>query len=80
MQVTEKLRVLLPHWLQHNEGHAKEFADWAAQVSADDPSLAEFLDQAVQALGKAQKALEEALDHLGGPLEDGHDHHHHHHH
>ena len=29
MDETEKLRVLLPHWIEHNGEHAQEFRDYA---------------------------------------------------
>ena len=25
----QKLEILLNHWVQHNSGHAQEFAEWA---------------------------------------------------
>ena len=28
MENVEKLRVLLQHWIDHNKGHAEEFAKW----------------------------------------------------
>ena len=35
----EKLRVLLPHWLEHNKSHGAEFCQWAEIISgADDPT------------------------------------------
>ena len=30
----EKLRVLLPHWIEHNEEHATEFGRWAKTASS----------------------------------------------
>jgi hypothetical protein len=32
----EKLRVLLPHWIEHNAEHAAEFRQWAERAGADD--------------------------------------------
>ncbi len=64
MQETDKLRVLIPHWIEHNEEHAEEFRVWAARagdVSADILSAAE-------AVAQANIALETALEKLGGPL------------
>lgn len=83
MDVIEKLRVMLPHWIEHNRGHGREFADWAEQLSTTHGELAGQLNSAVQALDHAQQALEKALQMTGGPLareeDDGHGHHHHHH-
>ena len=48
MNETDKLRVLIPHWIEHNQEHAQEFRDWAAQAgdaSADILSASEIMDQ-----------------------------------
>ena len=43
----EKLRILLPHWIEHNQSHAAEFRKWAASARAEDSeSLAALLDKA----------------------------------
>ena len=31
----EKLRVLLEHWISHNEEHAREYRKWADRVEAE---------------------------------------------
>lgn len=88
MDVIEKLRVMLPHWIEHNRSHGEEFAGWAEQLTLTDVELAGQLNSAVHALEDAQQALEKALEMTGGPLEEegghdhghGHGHHHHHHH
>lgn len=38
MNDIEKLRVLLPHWIEHNAEHADEFLTWAerARKSSED--------------------------------------------
>ncbi len=68
MNVIEKLRVMLPHWIEHNRGHAEEFAQWAEQISSTEAELAGQLHRAVQSLEEAQCALEEALVSAGGAL------------
>ncbi len=86
MNVIEKLRVILPHWIEHNRGHAEEFAQWADQLGATEGELAGQLHRAVHSLEKAQCALEEALALTGGARSEketggsDHEHHHHHHH
>lgn len=68
MKETEKLRVLLPHWIEHNGEHAGEFRDWAQKAGAARDALldaAHFLEQ-------ANARLQEALGQLGGPLEHSH--------
>ena len=76
----EKLRILLPHWIEHNNSHVAEFVKWQQVVAgvAGDAAV-QRLAEAVAALGQAGQALDEALVELGGPLE-GEGHHHHHHH
>ena len=73
----EKLQVLISHWLQHNESHGKEYAKWASVARQSGHSAAaECIAQAVDLLAKADKALAEALESVGGPSK-GHHHHHH---
>lgn len=91
MKDIEKLRVMLPHWIDHNQGHGGEFAQWAEKLADDSPEVVVLLREAVQSLEKAQRSLEEALEKAGGPLEmpsnhgtcthnHSHDHKHHHSH
>ena len=81
MNDLEKLRVMLPHWIEHNKGHGEEFAQWADKLTAGSPEVAGLLKRAVSSLHEAHAALEDALARAGGPLEkDGHHHGHHHHH
>ena len=68
MNERDKLRVLLPHWIEHNRDHAGEFRDWAKQAGQ---ARGELLD-AARLLEEATGKLEQALDLLGGPLEHGH--------
>jgi len=72
----EKLRILLPHWIEHNGEHAGEFRQWAERAGpAQDAILA-----AADLVEEANARLEEALEALGGPLEHQHDHGHPHEH
>ena len=81
MKDLEKLRVMLPHWIEHNQGHGAEFSKWAEKLVADTPEVATLLSKAVSSLQEAQSALEEALARAGGPLEGASQHEHggHHH-
>lgn len=80
MKELDKLRVLLPHWIEHNHSHITEFTRWR-EVAADEGSIgAVGLAEAVAAMTRAGEALNEVLSQLGGPLPaPGHHHHHHHH-
>lgn len=80
MKELDKLRVLLPHWIEHNHSHIADFVKWR-EVAAEEGSIASVgLAEAVAAMNKAGEALSEVLTQLGGPLPaPGHHHHHHHH-
>jgi len=81
MNDLDKVRVLLPHWIEHNSGHGQEFARWAGQLrSAGHSSIADLLMRAHASLQEAEAALSEALRKSGGALQEGEHHHHHHHH
>ena len=65
--VQDKLRVLLPHWIEHNAEHAAEFRYWAEQArAAGQAEVADEIDTAAKELGWVNEALGEALDKLGG--------------
>jgi len=62
MDETEKLTVLLPHWIEHTEEHAAEFHRWADRV----PLVSEALAAAAESLERANEKLRVALEQLGG--------------
>ncbi|MGC8780232.1 MAG: hypothetical protein ACP5UQ_05125, partial [Anaerolineae bacterium] len=63
-----KLRVLLPHWLEHNASHADDYRDWAERArAAGADHVAEHLAAAVEKLAGVNRDLQGALEHLGGP-------------
>ncbi len=58
---THKLQHLLPHWVEHNEAHARNYREWAQKardIGLD--AVAERLDQAVKAADDLGRALDEA--------------------
>lgn len=64
-----RLRLLLPHWIEHNEEHAEEFSKWAERAqAAREFHVADHLWTAAHKLAQANEALQGALDHLGGAL------------
>jgi delta-aminolevulinic acid dehydratase/porphobilinogen synthase len=70
MNETEKLRMLIPHWVEHNDEHAEEYYRWAgktAEAGADLLAAAEMLKRVNQALATA-------LEKLGGAISQPHDH------
>lgn len=82
MNDIEKLRVLLPHWLEHNASHADDYRGWIERArAAGADRVAEHLAAAVEKLEGVNRDLQDALKHLGGPdAIAGHDHLHVHHH
>jgi len=64
----DKLRVLLPHWIEHTGEHAGEFRGWARKVQP----VQEQLLAAAQLLEQANGRLQEALKTLGGALAQPH--------
>jgi hypothetical protein len=62
----DKLRVLLPHWIEHNAEHAAEFGLWAERArAAGQDEVAEEIELAATELGWVNEALKAALDKLG---------------
>jgi hypothetical protein len=64
----DKLRLLLPHWIEHNAEHAAEFRTWAEKArAAGQEGAADEIDTAAKELGWVNEALSAALGKLGGP-------------
>jgi hypothetical protein len=62
MNETEKLRVLLPHWIEHNSEHAAEFREWAERArQAEHGDAAWDVRVAAENLEAANDALEASL-------------------
>lgn len=81
---TEKIRVLLKHWIDHNREHAAEYQKWQETLIDDGLApIAGLIGAAVSEMEKVNGYLVQALEEAGGSDEDSdhhHDHHHHHHH
>ncbi len=76
MNELEKLQILLPHWIEHNQGHAEECRKWAVEVGAG--TVQSSLNAAYEAMERVTEHLDNALAAAGGPKTDGGNHHHHH--
>ena len=62
----QKLRVLLPHWVEHNAEHAAEFREWAERARAvGQEGPAADIALAAEELGWANEQLAAALERLG---------------
>jgi hypothetical protein len=62
MNEMERLRVIIPLWLQHNEEHVEEYRRWA---EGDTEASADLLD-AVDAMKRVNQALDAVLEKLNG--------------
>lgn len=66
-----KLRVLLPHWIEHNGEHAGSFCTWAERARAvGDGHLAVHIEEAARKIEAANQDLEGALEHIGAAAGD----------
>jgi len=76
MNDIEKLRALLPHWLEHNQEHGAEFDTWADRAArAGQEVAAQQIRAAAEAMQRANDALQSALAELGGAIHlDDHSH------
>jgi aryl-alcohol dehydrogenase-like predicted oxidoreductase len=84
---TDKIKILLQHWIDHNKEHAGEYSKWQeSMVDEGYGELAGYIGAAVQEMGRVNEFLEKALEEAGGSLKEGgghdhgHGHGHHHHH
>lgn len=82
MKEMEKLQVLLPHWIEHNRGHAEECGKWAELAGQEEGAteVESNLKAALVAMAGVSKHLEKALEAAGGANDQGESSHHHHHH
>jgi len=57
-----KLRVLLPHWIEHNQEHIESFQHWVARArEMGQDEAARQLEQAVERMAACNQALNAAL-------------------
>lgn len=66
MSAIEKLRLLIPHWIEHNREHAAEFRRWAERAG---PAAADIA-AAADSLTAVNDRLSQAMEKLGGPPGD----------
>lgn len=64
----EKLRLLLPHWLEHNQKHKLEFESWVLALRQEgETEAADLIVKAIAGMTTLDDNLAAALDKLGGP-------------
>jgi len=78
MDDVQRLGIVLRHLIEHNEGHAEDYARWIELAKNNHLTrVAELIAEANKQMGKASETLQAALDQLGGaPADDKHHHHH----
>jgi hypothetical protein len=63
----DKLAILLGHWIEHNDGHAREFQDWGQRARRSGRlAVSENIMRAAEQLKKANEFLLTASDELKG--------------
>jgi hypothetical protein len=78
MNAMEKLKVLLPHWAEHNREHASEVRRWRDEVEVSaDVKLAESLEEVAYHMERAAALLNDAAEGMGITQTLTHAHHHH---
>ena len=62
----QRLRILLPHWIEHNAEHAAEFREWAerARVAGQEGPTSDIA-LAAEELERVSEQLAAALEKLG---------------
>jgi len=61
----ERLRVLIKHWIEHNEEHAGEFRKWAEKAkSSGNSAVCDDILNSVEKLKAANEHLRVALEKL----------------
>jgi hypothetical protein len=62
MNDVEKLKILLPHWMEHNEEHAASFESWAKTMrSTGREDLAVALEKISREARTLQHLFQEAM-------------------
>lgn len=62
--VVDKLKVLLPHWIKHNEEHVAELRRWRRALHAQAPLAASMMDMAITQMEDAGRALAAASNEM----------------
>jgi hypothetical protein len=63
----EKLRHLIDHWIEHNEGHSETYRTWTGRAaSMDRPELAAALGDVVEEAGRMGALLRKAREAAAG--------------
>lgn len=59
------LRVLLVHWVNHNQSHEESFREWVEKSKAmGKEEVASYIEKAIEYMEKANEMLVEAKKHM----------------
>ena len=62
----EKLRILLKHWIEHNQEHGEEFREWAEKANGiGEVAVHRDMLVAAQHMDEAGESLLKALEEIG---------------
>jgi len=65
MEAADRLAHLLPHWIEHNESHAKQFEEWAEHARvAGMAEVADLIEAAARSMQQANAELATARERL----------------
>ena len=61
----DKVRVLVPHWMEHNAEHAEAFREWAERArQAGAPEAGDDIVRAAAAMEQSNQHLRAALERM----------------
>ena len=67
MELTEKAKIRLTHWLRHNEEHVREYRDFAYELKASGMTeSARHLREMAEIVDRSNESLARALGSLPG--------------
>ncbi|MEG0386602.1 MAG: hypothetical protein RR642_17860, partial [Solibacillus sp.] len=59
------LKILLVHWVNHNESHEEGFKEWVSKAKdMKKEETAKYIEQAIEYMQKANEMLLEAKKHM----------------
>lgn len=65
MEESKRLKILIEHWIEHNESHKEEYRKWAEKAEALTLSLVSTkIYKAIKNLEHCNQHLKEALESL----------------
>ncbi len=57
----EKLKVLVEHWIEHNEEHINKYKEWVEKLKGDRDDLANLIAESIEFFEKGNEKLSEVL-------------------